>query len=70
MLTEKEIEFASQVAGDVESGNYLLYPREEDYRRFLNEYFIAANKVENKLKLTVRENEIFNQVITNINYME
>lgn len=61
-LTEQDKIFISNIISDLESGNHLIRPRSNEYKKFWNECVLAVNGV----NTTPRDVEIKNYYFSKI----
>ena len=48
LLTEEEMTLISQIAMDLETGNHLLSPRSEEYKRVYKQFAVIVEKPESE----------------------
>lgn len=62
ILTEKDKRYISQIISDLESGNHLIRPRSDEYKKFWNECALAVNGTNNTSRDLELKNYYYSQI--------
>ena len=62
ILTEKDKRYILQIISDLESGNYLVCPRSDEYKAFWNECALAVNGTNNTSRDLELKNYYYSQI--------